>query len=66
MNIIIIKKKRTAGKRMMALEVQGKRGRTKERGSAKIKADVKEKGVRREQTQDRAAWRRLVQHIDPT
>ena len=27
---------------------------------------MKEKGIRREQTQDRAVWRRLVQYIDPT
>ena len=39
---------------------QGNDGRTKSRG------DMMEKGARREQTQDRAAWRRLVQYIDPS
>ena len=49
------------GKRL-ALEVQGmrKRGRPKQRWMEKIKEDMKEKGIRREQTQDRAVRRRLV------
>ena len=55
------------GKRvMMALEVQGtrKRGRPEGRWTDKMK-DAKV-GTRREQTQDRAVRRRLVQYIDPT
>ena len=56
------------GKRvMMALEVQGtrKRGRPKGRWTDKMKEDAKV-GKRREQTQDRAVRRRLVQYVDPT
>ena len=56
------------GTRMMSLEVQGmrKRGRSKGRWKDKIREDVTEKGTRREQTQDRAVWGRLVKYIDPT
>ena len=44
------------------LEVHGtrKRSRPKQRWTDKIKEDVTEKGIRREQTQDRAVWSRLV------
>ena len=40
---------------------QSNDGRTDE-----TKEDMEDKDVRREQTQDRAVWRRLVQQIDPT
>ena len=55
-------------KGVMPLDIQGtrKRGRPRQRWKDKIKEDVKEKGTRREQTQDGAVRRRLVQHIDPT
>ena len=33
---------------------------------ANVTMDGQNQGVRREQTQDRAVWRRLVHYIDPT
>ena len=56
------------GKRVLGMEVQGKRkrGRPKWRWIDKIKEDMREKGMVAAQAQDRAAWRRLVRNIDPT
>ena len=56
------------GKRMMAMEVPGnrRRGRTKRRWLDSIRNDLLERKLSREDTKDRAKWRRLIRHIDPT
>ena len=56
------------GKRVMAMEVPGKRrrGRPKRRWMDTIGNDLSEKELSREDTQDRAKWRHLIRHIDPT
>ena len=56
------------GKRVMAMEVPGKRrrGRPKRRWLDSIGNDLSEKELSREDAQDRARWRRLIRHIDPT
>ena len=57
-----------AGKRVMGIEVQGsgRRGRPKKRWADRVKGDLREKGLSGEEVYDRAAWRRLASHIDPT
>ena len=52
----------------MAMEVPGKRrrGRPKWRWLDSIRNDLSERELSREDTQDRAKWRRLIRHIDPT
>ena len=55
------------GKRVMGIEVQGsRRGRPKKRWAFCVKDDLREKGLSGEEVYDRAAWRRLSSHIDPT
>ena len=57
------------GKRVMAMEVPGKkrrRGRPKRRWLDSIGNDLSERELSREDAQDRARWRRLIRHIDPT
>ena len=57
------------GKRVVAMEVPGKRrrGRPKRRWLDSIRNDLSERELSiREDTQDRAKWRRLIRHIDPT
>ena len=56
------------GKRAMGIEVQGsrRRGRLKKRWADCVKDDLREKGLSGEEVYDRAAWRRLSSHIDPT
>ena len=56
------------GKRVMAMEVPGKRrgGRPKRRWMDSIMNDLSERELSREDTQDRAKWRRLIRHTDPT
>ena len=56
------------GKRVMAMEVPGKRrrGRPKRRWLDSIRNDLSEIELSREHTQDRAKWGRLIRHIDPT
>ena len=56
------------GKRVMAMEVPGKRrrGRPKRRWMDSIRNDLSEKELSREDTQDRAKWRSLMRNIDPT
>ena len=56
------KTNRYVGKRVMVMEVPGKR----RRGLDSIRNDLSEGELSREDTQDRAKWRRLVRHIDPT
>ena len=59
---------RREDKRVMAMEVPGKRrrGRPKRRWLDSIRNDLSERELSREDTQDRAKWRRLIRHIDPT
>ena len=55
------------GKRVMGIEVQGSgRGRPRKRWADCVKDDPREKGLSGEEVYDRAAWRRLGSHIDPT
>ena len=50
------------------MEVPGKRrrGRPKRRWLDSTRNDLLERELSREDTQDRAKWRRIVRHIDPT
>ena len=56
------------GKRVMAMEVPGKRrrGRRKRRRLDNIRNDLSERELSGEDAQDRVNWRRLIRHIDPT
>ena len=56
------------GKRVMAMEVAGKRrrGRPKRRWLDSIRNDLSERELSREDAQDRVKWRRLIRDIDPT
>ena len=56
------------GKKVMGIEVQGsrRRGRPKKRWADWVKDDLREKGLSGEEVYDRAAWRRLGSHINPT
>ena len=56
------------GKRVMAMEVPGNRsrGRPKWRWLDSIRNGLSERELSREDAQDRARWRRLIRHIDPT
>ena len=55
------------GKRVMGMEVPGKRrrGRPKRRWLDSIRNDLSERGLSEEDAQDRPRWRRLTRHIDP-
>ena len=52
----------------MVMEVPGKRrrGSPKRRWLDSIRNDLSERAVAGEDAQDRAKWRRLIRHIDPT
>ena len=57
------------GKRVMGMEVPGKRrrGRPKRRWLDSIRNDLSERGLSGEDdAQDQPRWRRLTRHIDPT
>ena len=56
------------GKRVMEMEVPGKRrrGRPKRRWLDSIRNDLSERGLSEEDAQDRPRWRRLIRHTDPT
>ena len=56
------------GRRAMEMKVQGrrKRGRPKRIWLDKLKDDIKEKGLSADEVYDRATWRRMSSHIDPT
>ena len=56
------------GKRVMPMEVPGnrRRGRPKRRWLASIRNYLSERELSREDTQDRAKWRRRIRHIEPT
>ena len=55
------------GKRVMNMEVEGRRrrGRPKFRWKDSIANDLKEKGLSEQDTQDRRRWRRLTSNSDP-
>ena len=53
------------GKRVMVMEVPGKR-RPKRRWLDNIKKDLSERELSGEAAQDRVQWRRLIRTIDPT
>ena len=65
---VLRKEDEYVGKRVMAMEVPGKRrkGRPKRRWLDSIGNDLSERELSREDAQDRARWRRLIRHIDPT
>jgi len=54
-------------RRLMATEVEGKRGRGRPRRKLidRVKNDIGEKGLSGEEVQDRALWRRLIRNVDP-
>ena len=54
-------------KRVMNMEVEGRRrrGRPKFRWKDSISNDMKEKGLREQDTHDRGRWRRLTRNSDP-
>ena len=56
------------GKRLMGMEVPGKRrrGRPKRRWLDSIRNHLSERGLSEEDAQDRPRWRRLTRHIEPT
>ena len=56
------------GKRVMDIEVQEsrRRGRPKKRWADCVKDDLREKGLSGEEVYDRATWKQLSSHIDPT
>ena len=56
------------GNIVMRMEVPGKRrrGRPNGRWLDSTRNDLLERELSREDTQDRAKWRRIVRHIDPT
>ena len=56
------------GKIVMGMEVPRKRrrGRPTRRWMDTIGNDLSERELSREDTQDRAKWRSLIRHIDPT
>lgn len=55
------------GRRVMGMDVGGrrKRGRPRRRWMDCVNEDLREKGLTREEVQDRAAWKRLTKYIDP-
>ena len=65
---VLRKEDEYVAKRVMAMEVPRKRrrGRPNRRWMDTIGNDLSEKELSREDTQDRAKWRRLIRHIDPT
>ena len=65
---VLRREDKNVGKRVMAMEVPGerRRGRPKQRWLDSIRNDLSERELSREDVQDRAKWRRLIRHIDPT
>ena len=64
----MFRKDEYVGKRVMGMEVPGKRrrGRPKRRLLDSIRNDLSERGLSEEDAQDRPRWRRLTRHIDST
>ena len=56
------------GRRIMEMDVQGrrKRGRPKQRWKDCIEVDLRSKGLTGDEIWDRNRWRKLVRSIDPT
>ena len=56
------------GSTAMEMKVEGrrKRGRNKRRWLDRVRHDIKEKGLSREEVYDRDTWRLLSSYIDPT
>ena len=65
---VSIREDEYVGKRVMGMEVTGKRmrGRPKRRWLDSIRNDLLERGLSEEDAQDRSRWRHLTRHIDPT
>ena len=65
---VLRRKEEYVGKRVMGMEVPGKRrrGRPKRRWLDNIKNDLSERELSGEEAQDRVQWRRLRRNIDPT
>ena len=56
------------GRRVMALQADGdrRRGRPKWRWMDNITGDMRQNGLTMEDARDRARWKRLIRHVDPT
>ena len=56
------------GKRVMRMDVEeGRRkGRPKRRWMESVNVNLREIGLSGDETQNRAAWRKLARNIDPT
>ena len=56
------------GRRVMALQADGdrRRGRPKWRWMDNITGDMRQHGLTMEDARDRARWKRLIRHVDPT
>ena len=65
---VLRRKDEYVGKRVMAMEVSGKRrrGRRKRRWLYSIRNELLERELSREDAQYRAKWRRLIRHINHT
>ena len=65
---VLSREEEYVGKRVMVMEVPGKRrrGRPKRRWLDNIKNDLSERELSGEEAQDRVQWRRLIRNIDPT
>ena len=55
------------GKRVMAMEVQGRRGRgrPRRRWMDSVNEDLREKGLTGDEVHDRSRWKRLTRNVDP-
>ena len=65
---ILRREDKYVGKRVMGMEVPRKRirGRPERRWLDNTNNDLLERELSGEDAQDRAKWRRLIRHIDPT
>ena len=65
---VLRREEECVGKRVMVMEVPGKRrrGRPKRRWLDNIKNDLSETELSGEEAQNGVQWRRLIRNIDPT
>ena len=65
---VLRREEECVGKRVMVMEVPGKRrrGRPNRRWLDDIKNDLSDRELSVEEAQDRVEWRRLIRYIDPT
>ena len=65
---VLIREDESVGKRVMGMEVSGKRrrGRPKRRWLDNIKNRLSQRVLSGEEAQNRVQWRRLIKHIGPT